>query len=147
MHQKKLQAKQVWRTRVKVKKVHFSFMFFGFIFLKLFQRIPNQREILCFLIPMLNFLIKIFFALICTFCTLWLQMRRKLLKKTENLFLWMSLRILLGNHQRVCITKLLKLIIAIFYFHKMSENVLSHMLLKLFLFPECNDFLSCFTLT
>jgi hypothetical protein len=36
-----------------------------------------------------------------------LQMRRKRLKKTENLFLWMCLRILIGNHQRVCITKLL----------------------------------------
>ncbi len=29
-------------------------------------------------------------------------------KKTENLFLGMCLRIKLGNHQRVCITKLLK---------------------------------------
>ncbi len=29
-------------------------------------------------------------------------------KKTENLFLWMCLRILLGNHRRVFITKLLK---------------------------------------
>ncbi len=48
------------------------------------------------------------FSLISTFCKLWLQMRRKRLKKTENLFLWMCLRILLGNHQRVCITKLLK---------------------------------------
>ncbi len=48
------------------------------------------------------------FALISTFCTLWLHMRRKRLKKTENLFLWMCLRILLGSHQRVCINKLLK---------------------------------------
>ena len=55
----------------------------------------------------IEFLNKNFFALISTFCTLWLQMRRKRLKKTENLFLWMCLRILLGNHQRVCITKLL----------------------------------------
>ncbi len=30
---------------------------------------------------------------ICTFFELWLQMRRKRLKKTENLFLWMYLRI------------------------------------------------------
>ncbi len=43
------------------------------------------------------------FALISIFCTLWLQIRRKRLKKTENLFLWMCLRILIGNHQRVCI--------------------------------------------
>ncbi len=48
-----------------------------------------------------------FLAFISTFCTLWLQMRRKRLKKTENL-LWMYPRILLGNHQRVCITKFLK---------------------------------------
>ncbi len=78
------------------------------IFSKLFQRIWNQREILHFLIPILNFLIKNFFALINTFCKLWLQMRKKRLKKTENLFLWMCLRILLCNHHRVCISKLLK---------------------------------------
>jgi hypothetical protein len=36
-------------------------------------------------------------------------MRRKRLKKqTENLFLRMCPRIYLGNHERVCITKLLK---------------------------------------
>ncbi len=35
-------------------------------------------------------------------------MRRKRLKKTEFFFLWMCPRILLGNHQRVCISKLLK---------------------------------------
>ena len=44
-----------------------------------------------------EFFDKIFFALFGTFCTLWLQMRRKRLKKMENLFLWMYLRILLGN--------------------------------------------------
>jgi hypothetical protein len=42
-----------------VKKVHISvtfllITFFGFIFSKLFQRIRNQREILRFLIPILN---------------------------------------------------------------------------------------------
>ena len=36
---------------------------------------------------------KIFLGHICTFFELWLQMRRKRLKKTENLFLWMYLRI------------------------------------------------------
>ncbi len=50
---KKLQTKQVWRTWVKVKKVHFSvtfllITFFWYIFSKLFQRIRNQREILRF---------------------------------------------------------------------------------------------------
>ncbi len=64
---KKLQAKQVWRTWVKVKKVHIfvTFLlitFFGCIFSKLFQRIRNRREILRFLIPILNFLIKNFFS-------------------------------------------------------------------------------------
>ncbi len=54
------------------------------------------------------FIKKFIFALISIFCKLWLQMCRKRLKKTENLFLWMCLRILLGNHQRVCISKLLK---------------------------------------
>ncbi len=89
--QKKLQAKLVWRTWVKVKKVHISvtfllITFFWFIFSKFFQRIRNQREILRFLIPILNFLIKICLALISTFCTLWLQMRRKWLKKMEIFF-------------------------------------------------------------
>ncbi len=49
-----------------------------------------------------------FCAFISTFCKLWLHMSRKRLKKKENLILWMWLRILSGNHQRVCITKLLK---------------------------------------
>ncbi len=82
--QKKLQAKQVWRTFW----VHFSKSAWNSAFF------DTQIEF--------------FFALISTFCILWLEMRRKRLKKTENLFLWMCLRILLGNHQRVSITKLLK---------------------------------------
>jgi hypothetical protein len=64
-----------------------------YIFSNLFQRIPDQREILRFLIPILNFWRKkFFFALIRTFFKLWLQMRRKRLKKTENCILWMCLR-------------------------------------------------------
>ncbi len=51
MHTKKLQAKQVWRTWVKVKKVHISVPFL----LITFQRIRNQREILRFFIPISNF--------------------------------------------------------------------------------------------
>jgi hypothetical protein len=59
---KNLQAKKVWRTWVKVEKVHISvtyllITFFGFIFSILFQRIRNQREIQRFLTPILNFLI------------------------------------------------------------------------------------------
>ncbi len=36
---------------------------------------------------------KIFYGHISTFFKLWLQMRRKRRKKTENLFLWMYIRI------------------------------------------------------
>jgi 4-amino-4-deoxy-L-arabinose transferase-like glycosyltransferase len=71
----------------------FANNFFVCIFLNLFQRTQNQREILRFFIPILNFFFKFFFALISTFLKLWLQMRRKRFKKTENLFLWMCLRI------------------------------------------------------
>ncbi len=63
---KKLQAKQVWRTWVKTKKVHFSvsfllITFFVCIFSKLFQRIRNQHEILRFLTPFWFFQKKFFF--------------------------------------------------------------------------------------
>ncbi len=66
--------------------------FFWYIFSKLFQRIRNQREILGFLTPF-SILKKKILCHISTFFELWLQMRRKRLKKTENLFLWMCLRI------------------------------------------------------
>jgi hypothetical protein len=66
----------------------FANNFFWCIFSNLFQRIRNQREILRFLIPILNFWRKIFFALIGTFFKLWLQIRRKRLKKKENLFFY-----------------------------------------------------------
>ncbi len=70
----------------------FANNFFWCIFSKLSQRIRHQREILRFLIPILNFWEKKFsFALFSTFCKL--QMRSKRLKKTENLFLWKCLRI------------------------------------------------------
>ncbi len=113
MHQKKVTSKTSLTNMSKSEKSAylrhiFANNFFGCIFSKLFQWIRNQREILRFFITIWIFTKKIFFALISTFCTLWLQMRRKRLKKTENLFLWMCLRILIGNHQRVCITKLLK---------------------------------------
>jgi len=42
----------------------FANNFFGCIFTKLFQQDRNQREILRFLIPILNFLIKKFFLLL-----------------------------------------------------------------------------------
>ena len=95
---KKVISKTSLTNMSKSEKVHISvtfllITFFWYIFSKLFQRIRNQREILRFLIPILNFWRNFFFALISTFLRLWLQMRRKRLKKTENRFLWMCLRI------------------------------------------------------
>ncbi len=85
-------------------------IFFGAFFQNFFNAFEISVKFSVFWYPNWIFELKIFFALIfiSTFCKLWLQMRRKRLKKTENLFLWMCLTILLGNHQRVCITKLLK---------------------------------------
>ncbi len=113
MHTKKVTSKTSLTNISKSEKVHISvtfllITFFGCIFSKLFQRIQNQREILRIFYPYCIFYLKNFFALLSTLCTLWLQMRRKRLKKTKKNFLWMCLRIFLGNHQRVCITKLLK---------------------------------------
>jgi hypothetical protein len=98
----------------KSEKVHISvtfllITFFVCIFSKLFQRIRNQREILRFLmIPILNFWIKFFFCSFEHFLYTLIANAQETAKKTENLFLWMCLRIFIGNHQRVCITKLLK---------------------------------------
>jgi hypothetical protein len=108
----------------KCTKKSFSFTFllitfFWYIFSKVFQHLYRF------------FQKKFFFGHISTFFELWLQMRRKRLKKTENLFLWMYLRIQLCNHQRVCITKLLK---------SLYPNV--HMfLVPNFLFVYCTLFL------
>ncbi len=66
---KKLEPKKVWRTWVKVKKVHISvrfllITFFWCIYSKLFQWIQNQHEILRFLIPLLKFWITNFLLLL-----------------------------------------------------------------------------------
>ncbi len=114
MHQKKVINKTSLTNMSKSEKSAFfrhvfANNFFLVHFSKLFQRIRNQREILRFFTYFSIFSNKKFFlGHISTFFELWLQMRRKRLKKTENLFLWMYLRISLCNHQRVCITKLLK---------------------------------------
>jgi hypothetical protein len=114
MHKKVISKTGLTNMRKGEKRAYFRHIFANYFFCvhfsKLFLGIRNQHEILRFLIPLLNFLITNFFALISTgtFCKLWLQMRRKRLKKWKIFFLWMCLRILLGNHQRVCITKLLK---------------------------------------
>ncbi len=99
MHQKKVISKTSLTNISKSEKNAFfrqvfAHNFFWYIFSKLFQRIRNQREILRFLTPFPIFSKNIFFlCFISTFFKLWLQMRRKRLKKTENLFLWMFLRI------------------------------------------------------
>ncbi len=72
------------------EKMFLLITFFWCTFSKLFQRIRNQRKILHFLAPFL-FKKKNCFGHISTFFKLWLQMRRKRLKITENLFLWMYL--------------------------------------------------------
>ncbi len=112
MHTKKLSAKQVWRTWVKVKKVHISFTFllitfFGCIFVKLFQQIRNQCETLRFLIPILNFVIKKMLLLLALFVHFDCKCAGNGSKK-RNFFKLLCLRILICNHQKVCITKLLK---------------------------------------
>ncbi len=59
---------------------------FWYIFLQLFQRIRNQREILRFWYFFVFFAKKFFLVHISTFCKLWSQMRKKRLKKSKNVF-------------------------------------------------------------
>ncbi len=73
MHQKKvISKKSLTNMRTKWKKGLFSVTFLLITFLwcifsKLFLRIRNQREILRFLIPKLNFFIKFFLLLLALF--------------------------------------------------------------------------------
>ncbi len=60
--------------------------FFWCIFLPLFQRILNQREILRFWYLFGFFCQKIVMGHISTFGKLWSQMRKKRLKKSKNVF-------------------------------------------------------------
>ncbi len=84
--QKKLYAKQVWRTWVKV----FANNFFLVHFFKTFSTDSKSAWNFAFFDTFFDFVTqKIFLGHICTFFELWLQMRRKRLKKMENLFLWM----------------------------------------------------------
>ncbi len=64
----------------------FANNFFGCIFTKLFQRNRNQREILRFLIPILNFLIKNFFCSYQHFLYTLIANAQETAQKTENLF-------------------------------------------------------------
>ncbi len=115
MHEnKKVTSKTSSTNMSKSEKVHISvtfllITFFGCIFLKTFSTDSKSAWNSAIFDTHIEFFNKTnFFALISTFCTLWLQMRRKRVKKTKKLFLWMCLRIVIGNHQRVCITNLLK---------------------------------------
>ncbi len=109
MHKKKVISKKVWRTWVKSEKRAFSITFLLITFLwcifsKRFQRIQNQREVLRILIPILNFFL-LFLALFANFDC---KCAGNGSKKQKIFFLWKWLRNLLGSHQRVCISKLLK---------------------------------------
>ncbi len=91
--QKKLLTKQIWWTWVKVHFYLCMFMkfvwlitFFVWIFLKLFQQIWNQREILRFLTSFLIISI-FFFCHISTFFKFWSQLRKKRLKKLKKCIL------------------------------------------------------------
>ncbi len=84
----------------------FANNFFWCIFSKLFQRIHNHREILGFLKPKSNLLLKIFFCSYYHFLYTLIANAQETAQKNGNLFLWMCFRILLCNYQRVCITKL-----------------------------------------
>ncbi len=72
MHQKKVISKTILTNMSKSEKSAyfrhvFANNFFWCIFSNLFQRIRNQREILRFLISILNFCKKKFFAPFSTF--------------------------------------------------------------------------------
>ncbi len=67
-----------------VRQTWFPYNLFWCIFLKLFQRIWNQHEILCFLITSL--IKKNFFGHISTFFKLWSQTRKKRRKNQKILY-------------------------------------------------------------
>ena len=114
MHNKKVISKNVTQKGpfslfTHVRQTCFAYNFFCVQFFTTFSTDSKSAWNSAFFDTFFYFVKKkIFLGHISTFFELWLQMRRKRFKKTENLFLWMCLRILLGNHQRVCISKLLK---------------------------------------
>ncbi len=112
---KKLKATQVWRTWVKAKKVHISVTFLLITFFGAFFQsfLTDSKSVWnsAFFDTHIEFLItKIFFCSYYHFLYTLIANAQETLKKTENLFLWMCLRIYLCIHHRVCITKLLKLL-------------------------------------
>ncbi len=85
---KKVMSKQVWRTKVKVQKVHISFLlitFFG-AFFKTFSTESKSAWNSAFFDTFLDFSKKNFLGHISTFFKLGLQMRRKRLKKRKIFF-------------------------------------------------------------
>jgi hypothetical protein len=65
---------------------HELITFLSTFFKHFFWQIWNQREILRFLIPMLNFFKEKLFSLISIFSKLGMQIRTRRFKKMENLF-------------------------------------------------------------
>ncbi len=96
--QKSYKQNEIDEHEQKWKKVHFSvtfllITFFGTFFQKFFNVFEISVKFCFFWHLFLFFWKKIFVGHISTFFELWRQMRRKRLKKSENLFLWMYLRI------------------------------------------------------
>ncbi len=93
MYQHKVSSKNVTEkctffTFTHVRQTCFAYNFFWCIFSQLFQRIRNQREILCFFYTFFDFCQKTFFRSYCIspFLKLWSQTRKKRLKKSKNVF-------------------------------------------------------------
>jgi hypothetical protein len=108
-YDQKLSAKQVWRTWVKVKILHISVPFLlitCFVhFCYFFSGLEISVKFFVFRYPIWIFEDKFFFALINTFCKLWLQMRTKRLKKLKIFFMNVSLNLIRqpskGSHNQV----------------------------------------------
>ncbi len=86
MHQKSYKQTSLTNMSKSVKSAYFRHVFANNFFWCIFQRIQNQREILGFFYTHIEFWRKKNFALISTFFKLWLQMRRKRLKKRKIVF-------------------------------------------------------------
>ena len=98
MHQKKVISKTSLTTMSKSEKSAFfrhvfANNFFMVHFFKTFSTDSKSAWNSAFFDTFFDFFKKIFLGHNSTFFELWLQMRRKRLKITENLFLWMYLRI------------------------------------------------------
>ncbi len=98
MHPKKVISKTSLTNLSKSEKSAFFRNVFAnnFFFVHFFKTFSTDSKLAwnsAFLTPFSILSNNFFFCHISTFFELWLQMRRKRLNKTENLFLWMYLRI------------------------------------------------------